>query len=571
MDYRTQTDSKTGQRFLPVPCRGRDLLRNPLLNKGTAFSADERNTLGLRGLVPPVVADITRQSERVYANFQRQPTDLDRYIFLCSVQDRNETLFYHLLLGHLEEMVPIIYTPTVAEGCRRFSRLYRRARGLFISLQDRGHIAEVLRHHTDRPDIIVATDNERILGIGDQGAGGMGIPVGKLSLYVVTAGFHPGRCLPICLDVGTNNQELLADPLYVGLREPRCRGEAYHSFIEEFVNAVMEVWPETLLQWEDFGKTTAMVHLNKYRNRLPTFNDDIQGTAAVVDAGLRAAADHVGKRLTDLRIVMHGAGSAGIGCAMQIEEAMVRAGLPRKEAHARFTVLDSEGVVFADRGHLSDEKTIYAVPADRFAGRCERDQKGQVHLEDLCAHVDFDVLIGVSGQAGVFHESLVRDVAKRCERPVIMPLSNPTANAEATPANLMRWTDGRAVVATGSPFPDVEVHGRKVPVGQGNNMFIFPGVGLATVLSKARTVTMRMFLASADALRANLPAARLDAGTLYPDIRDARKVAAAVAHAVVEAAVAEGVAAKGTPTGDALARAIADAMWAPEYVPYRPA
>ena len=572
MDYTPRTDPKTGEKYLAVPYKGRDLLTRSVLSKDSAFTDAERESLGLHGLIPPVVSTMQLQLDRVYGNYQRQPTDLDRYIYLQTLQDRNEILYYRLILEHVQEMVPIIYTPTVAEGCRRFSRIYRQGRGLYISLKDKGRIPDRLKNWPlGQPDIIVATDSERILGIGDQGIGGMGIPVGKLALYVVTAGFHPGKCCPITLDVGTNNQELLNDPLYLGVRQNRIRGDAYTAFIREFVDAVKAVWPGTLLQWEDFGKLTAMVHLNTYREALPTFNDDIQGTAAVVDAGLRAAADHVGTPFKDLRIAIDGAGSAGIGMAREVEEAMVQAGANRAEAHARIHVLDSKGIVFNDRGKLEDEKKPYASAPNRYAGKLERDAHGEIHLQEFCEKIPVDVLIGVSGQAGVFTEQIVKSVAKHTKRPIIMPLSNPTANCEATPANVLAWTDGRAVVATGSPFPDVEVNGKKVTIGQGNNMFIFPGVGLATVVCKARLVTDSMFLASASALRACLPADRLKAGTIYPDLREVRKVALEVAVAVAECAVKEGVCPKGTPTGAALRKTLADAMWYPEYLPYRPA
>jgi malate dehydrogenase (oxaloacetate-decarboxylating) len=341
--------------------------------------------------------------------------------------------------------------------------------------------------------------------------------------------------------------------------------------VQEFVTAVKEVWPGTLLQWEDFGKSTAMVHLNKYRDDLLTFNDDIQGTAAVVDAGLRAAADHLGKPLQDMNIVLHGAGSAGIGIAMEVEEAMVRAGCDRETAHSRFVILDSRGVVFSDRDRLEDEKAPYASAPDRFAGKVERDADGRISLEQLCEGWQIDALLGVSGQPGVFHEQVVKAVAAKTERPIIMPLSNPTANAEATPENLFKWTDGKCLVATGSPFAPCQVNGREVAIGQGNNMFIFPGVGLGAVITKASTVTMGMFLASAQAVRECLPQDRLDNGTLYPDITDARKVARAVAVAVGNAAHEEGVAGKDAPQGDALAQAVDDYMWYPEYLEYRPA
>ncbi len=569
MDYELRTDSRTKERTLEVPYRGRDLISRPVLNKGTAFTEAEREEFGLTGLLPPGVSTMDLQLERAYGNFKRQPTDLDRYIYLGTLQDRNETLFFRLLLTHLAEMVPIVYTPVVAEGCRHYSRIYRQGRGLYVSIRDKGRVGQVLRNFgATPPDIIVVTDNERILGIGDQGVGGMGIPVGKLTLYVVTAGFHPGKCLPISLDVGTNNKALLEDPLYLGIREPRLRGEPYHAFVREFVDAVREVFPGTLLQWEDFGKTTAMVHLDTYKEKLPTFNDDIQGTAAVVHAGLVAAADMIGVPFKGFRVGIDGAGSAGIGIARQIEAGMVRAGVPKAEAHSRIYLLDSKGIVFSDRQSVEPEKREYVSAPDRFP-RLKRDGKGEIHLQEFVEGTPLDVLLGVSGTPGVFTEPIVKAMGRHAKRPIIMPLSNPTSQCEAKPEDIVRWTDGRAVVATGSPFPDVSYGGKTIPVGQGNNMFIFPGVGLGTVLVKARIVTNKMFLASADAMRACLPNDRLSAGAVFPEIREARKVAAEVAYRVGEAAHAEGVAAKDAPKGEALKKLIAESMWFPDYVRYR--
>jgi len=561
--YEMQRDPKTGELFLPVRERGQAVLRNPLLNKGTAFPEEEREALGLRGLLPPRVFTLEEQLPRVYEAFQSFKTDIDQHIYLSALQDRNETLFYRLVGDHLHEMTPKIYTPVVAEACRNWSHIWRRARGLYITPGDRGRMDRVLANSPVDPQVIVVTDNERILGIGDQGVGGMGIPIGKLSLYTLGAGIHPARCLPISLDVGTDNGDLLKDPIYIGWRHPRLRGEAYWALVDEFVESVKRAFPGVLLQWEDFGKNTSFRHLERHRDSICSFNDDIQGTAAVSVAGLFGAMRLLKTRLSDQTIVLMGAGSAGVGISRLIVDAMVEEGTPRAEAKSRIYTLDSQGLVVEGRPGLDDHKKEFAVDPQKTAAWGAVGDR--IPLLDVVRRVKPSVLFGVSGQAGVFTESIVREMARHVARPIILPLSNPTSCAEARPADLIHWTEGRAIVATGSPFDDVLYDGRRYRIGQGNNVFIFPGVGLATILTRARKVTDGMFLAAAWALARCVSDDLLRMNCVYPRIEEVRDASRAVAVAVGERAIAEGVAA---PTPD-LPRRIEEAMWRPEYVRYR--
>lgn len=561
-----QIDPETGERYLPVDTRGSDLLKTPRLNKGLAFTRREREDFGLLGMLPDHVSTIEEQLERVQDQIDHKTTDMGKNIYLNGLLDRNETLFYRYLVENLESSVPIVYTPTIANACRYWSRIFRRARGIYVTPRDRGRIVEALRcrPRESRP-VIVVTDNERILGIGDQGAGGMGIPIGKLALYAAAAGIHPARCIPISLDIGTNNSELLADPLYVGYREARLRGEEYDDFIAEFVAAVQQAFPGALLQWEDFSNKTSFRNLSTYRDLLPSFNDDIQGTAAMVVAGLMAATARIGERIGDQRIVIVGAGSAGVGIRDQIATAMVGEGLTREEAERHILTLDSRGLIVEGRPGLSPGKRRLAVPTDVI-----RDWQIQDHpigLEDVVRNAKATVLIGVSGVPGVFSEEVVRRMAVHATRPIIMPLSNPTSHAEVTPAQAMAWTDGRAIVATGSPFPDVIHDGVVRRIGQANNVFVFPGMGLGSIAVGARKVTDGMFLAAARALAAQVDPDEVAAGQLYPSINDVRVTSLAVARAVAEEAIAEGVA---DPV-DNLDSLLEEDMWFPEYLSYRPA
>jgi Malic enzyme len=566
MKLRELVDHETGERYLAVMKRGKALLQDSLLSKGDAFTREERSVFGLTGLLPDHVSTIDEQLARVQVQYDLKTTDLGRNIFLNSLMDRNETLFFRYVIGNLADIVPIIYTPTVAQACSHWSRIYRRARGVYITPRDRGRIVDVLlAQRVAEPPVIVVTDNERILGIGDQGAGGLGIPIGKLALYTAAAGIHPARCMPISLDVGTNNEELLADPLYLGYRAPRLRGDAYFDLVDEFVQAVREVFPGALLQWEDFANVTSFTNLQRYRKVLPSFNDDIQGTAAMVVGGMIAATRHAGGKLTEHRVVIVGAGSAGVGIRDQIAAAMVADGISPQEARTRIFVLDSRGLVVDDRTDLSEIKRHLAVPAALVAGW--EVQATPISLEDVVRNVRPSVLVGVSGRPGLFTEAVVREVARHVERPIVLPLSNPTSHTEVTPEDALRWTEGRAIVATGSPFPPVTVAGTTRLIGQANNVFIFPGMGLAILAVGAREVTDGMFLAAARALADSVGPEALARGQIYPVIEEVRAVSRRVAVAVAEQAIAEGVA---DPVED-VESLIAAAMWEPVYLPYRPA
>ncbi|MDJ0925103.1 MAG: NAD-dependent malic enzyme [Acidimicrobiia bacterium] len=560
-----QIDPDTGERYLPVPLRGAALLKTPVLNKGTAFSRSEREMFGLVGMLPDHVSPIEEQVDRIANQIHHKVSEMDKNIYLNGLMDRNETLFYRYLVENLEETVPLIYTPTVALSCRHWSRIYRRARGVYVTPRDRGRILEALRCRPKESNpVIVVTDNERILGIGDQGAGGMGIPIGKLALYAAAAGIHPTRCIPISLDVGTDNAELLADPLYVGYRKQRLRGEAYDDFIAEFVAAVQEAFPGALLQWEDFSNKTSFENLSRYRDSLPSFNDDIQGTAAMVVAGLMAATQHIGSKISDQRIVIVGAGSAGIGIREQIATAMVDEGSGRTEAEARIMVLDSRGLIVEGRPNLSPGKQPLALALE--AVRDWQIEDHPIGLRDVVRNARASVLIGVSGVPGVFTEEMIRRMALHAERPIIMPLSNPTSHAEVTPASAIEWTDGRAIVATGSPFPSVRFNEKLHRIGQANNVFVFPGIGLGVLTVGASRISDKMFLAASKALSETVSHDLLESGQLYPSIFDVRATSAHVARAVAHQAVAEGLA----PPMDDINQRIEAGMWFPDYLPYRP-
>jgi malate dehydrogenase (oxaloacetate-decarboxylating) len=541
------------------------VLEQPLLNKGSAFPAEERRTLGLLGLLPPHVATLEDQLARTYENYTRKTTNLERYIFLASLQDRNETLFYRLVLEHMREMSPIVYTPVVGLACQHYSHIYRRPRGLYLSYPQQDQMEALLRNAPcPDPRVIVVTDGERILGLGDLGIGGMGIPVGKLALYTLCAGIHPATTLPIVLDVGTDNQALLGDPLYLGWRHQRVREAAYDEFIDAFVRAVQRVFPHALLQWEDFAKDNARRLLERYQRELCSFNDDIQGTGAVTVAGLLAAVAVSGSQLSEQRIVVLGAGSAATGICDQIATAMITAGCARADALSAVWLVDSHGVVQSGRTDLDPAKRAFAQPIDRMEGWLPG-PSGHITLEEVVAQVHPTILIGTAAQPGAFSERIVREMAEHTARPIIFPLSNPTAKSEATPEDLIAWTEGRALIATGSPFPPVEYIGRTIAIGQCNNMFIFPGVGLGALAAGARRVTDEMFVAAAHALSACSPA-RLDpSAPLYPPVEAVREVAYRVALAVGAAVVAAGEAAPLLP--DDLERGIGAMMWTPHYAP----
>ncbi|WP_055489626.1 NAD-dependent malic enzyme [Streptomyces sp. TP-A0356] len=549
----------------PTTAHGAAILADPLLNKGTAFTRQEREALALDGLLPPAVETLQEQTARAHQAFLGYDRPLNRHIYLRQLQDTNEVLFYRLVTDHLEELLPIVYTPTVGEACRRFSEIYRRPRGLFLTWEDRHRFREILRNrpHKGSVDVIVVTDGQRILGLGDQGVGGMGIPIGKLSLYTAIGGIHPARTLPILLDVGTDNEELLADPRYLGRREHRLTGAQYDEMIETFVSAVEAELPGTLLQWEDFATVHARPILTRYRDRLLTFNDDIQGTAAVVLGALSTACQVAGTPLTDQRLVVLGAGSAAVGVADMIRAALVEEGLSPQEAARRFWFVDVDGLLVASRTDLSDEQRVYARADDEVAGW---DGTG---LAEVVRRVQPTALIGLSTAHGAFTEEIVRQMASTCERPVVFPLSNPTSHAEAEPADLARWTDGRALIATGSPFPPLEVDGREVPVAQANNVYIFPAIGLAVASGGATRVTDRMLVAAARAVARR--AAEAAAGfpgpaPLLPPLGGMREAAREIAVAAALAAVEDGVAPKATEAE--LRQAVAQTQWTPDYPVY---
>jgi malate dehydrogenase (oxaloacetate-decarboxylating) len=556
--------------FVTVSTRGRDLLLDPLTNKGTAFPVEEREALGLLGLLPPALCTLEQQLERAYENFQNKSSPLERYVYLASLQDRNEVLFFRLLHDHIEEMMPIVYTPTVGEACQRFSHIYRRARGLYVAWRHRGRIAQVLaNYHQHDPSVVVVTDGERILGLGDQGAGGMGIPIGKLCLYTLCAGIPPDTTLPIMLDVGTDNEERLNDPLYLGTRQRRVRGEAYQEFVDEFVEAVREVFPHTILQWEDFLKENAMLQLARSRDRMTTFNDDIQGTAAVTMAGLLAGLRVTGGALREQRMLIAGAGASAQGIAELFVAALLDEGVDEREARSRVWMVDRHGLVVRDRPGLEGFKLVFARDPAEVSGWNGR-VDGQIDLETAAARVRPTILVGTSATPGLFTEAIVRAVAAGCPRPLIFPLSNPTSKCECTPADALRWSEGRALVATGSPFEPVTLDGRTHRTGQCNNSFIFPGVGLGVWVGRARRVTDGMFLEAARALAHAIEPSDLESGSLYPRLERIRELSHAVACAVVRRAVAEGHA--DPHMADGLQERVRRAMWYPAYRPfvYRP-
>ncbi len=547
---------------------GQQLLESPLLNKGSAFTEHERRQLGLLGLLPPHFSTVEEQLARAYGNYQKKKSDLERYVFLTALQDRNETLFYRLLHEHISEMMPIIYTPTVGEGCQEYSHVFRRPRGLCISYPNRNEIPTLLNNAPgEKIEVIVVTDGERILGLGDLGVGGMGIPIGKLSLYTLCAGIHPGTTLPIMLDVGTDNQELLDDPLYLGWRHERVRGDEYDEFIESFVKAIEQKFPRVLLQWEDFSKHDASRLLERYRDRLCTFNDDIQGTGAVTVAGLLAALNLKRAKLSEQRIVILGAGSSAIGICDQIVAAMLYEGSSEQSARAALWTVDSKGLVQTGRSNLEASKQRYAQPIERMAG-WERIDASRFTFSDVITNVHPTILIGTSAQPRAFNEEIVRELVRHVDRPVIFPLSNPTSKSEATPSDLIRWTDGRAFIATGSPFPATSHGARLIQTGQCNNAYIFPGVGLGVIASGAPRVTDSMFAAAARVLSGMSPTLTDRNASLYPPLERVREISGKVALAVGVEAQLSGLAE--TTSFEELETRVTARKWLPRYLPLRP-
>ncbi|WP_345828245.1 NAD-dependent malic enzyme [Erwinia sp. HDF1-3R] len=554
------------KRPLYIPYAGPILLEFPLLNKGSAFSVEERNDFNLNGLLPETVETIEEQAQRAWRQFEDFKNDNDKHVYLRNIQDTNETLFYRLLDNHLEEMMPIIYTPTVGAACEHFSEIYRRARGLFISYPNRGSIEDMLQNATKQNvKVIVVTDGERILGLGDQGIGGMGIPIGKLSLYTACGGISPAYTLPVVLDVGTNNQQLLNDPLYMGWRHPRITGEEYDNFVNEFIQAVKSRWPNVVLQFEDFAQKNAMPLLERYRDEVCCFNDDIQGTAAVTLGTLIAASRAAGSTMSEQTVVFLGAGSAGCGIAEQIIAQMKSEGLSDEEARGRVYMVDRFGLLTDKQPNLLNFQTKLVQKSEKLTHWDVASDS--LSLLDVVRNARPDILIGVSGQPGLFSEEIVREMHKHCPRPIVMPLSNPTSRVEATPQDILAWTEGAALVATGSPFSPVLLKEKTYPIAQCNNSYIFPGIGLGVIASGATRVTDSMLMAASRALADCSPLVNDGSGPVLPEVKDIQGVSKVIAMAVGKAAQLAGVAV--VTSEDVLSKSIAANFWLPQYRNYR--
>ena len=554
------------KRPLYLPFAGPAILEAPLINKGTAFTEEERQFFNLEGLLPYTIETIEEQVSRAYEQYKRFDNDLNKHIFLRDIQDTNETLFYRLVQNHITEMMPIIYTPVVGLACERFSKNYRCNRGLFISYPNKDRIRDILNNSTrHKVKVIVVTDGERILGLGDQGIGGMGIPIGKLSLYTSCGGISPAYTLPVTLDVGTDNPQLLEDPMYMGWRHPRISGEQYNEFVEAFMEAVQERWPNALIQFEDFAQKNAMPLLERYKDRYCCFNDDIQGTAAVTVGSLLAACKAAGTKLSEQRITFLGAGSAGCGIAEAIVAQMVSEGISDQDARSRVYMVDRWGLL------LDNMPTLLPFQKDLAQSTAETkswDNAGEhISLLDVVNNAKPTVLIGVSGAPGLFTEEVIKTMHKHCQRPIVFPLSNPTSRVEATPKDVLHWTDGQALVATGSPFKPVTVNDKVFEIAQCNNSYIFPGIGLGVLAVKAKRVTDNMLMASSRALAECSPLAINGEGQLLPPLEDIHLVSKKIAFAVGKAAVEDGVALE--IKDEILLKSIDKNFWSPEYRDYK--
>jgi len=566
LTFSKRTDPFTGEEYIEVPFKGQFLTEHPMFNKGTAFPDEERYGLDLCGLLPDGVSTLSLQKQRTYESFTTKSSDLEKYIYMLSLQDRNETLYYALLQDHLEEMLPIVYTPTVGKACQQFSHLYRRRRGLYITSRNIAHIDSILNNAPfANVSLIVVTDGERILGLGDLGSNGMGIPIGKISLYVAAAGLHPAFCLPIQIDVGTNNEELLKDPLYIGLRQKRLSGQAYDDIIEHFVCGVRRRFPNALLQWEDFGKGNAFRLLETYRERVCSFNDDIQGTGSVAMAVLLSAMKIKKQKLTEQRFMMFGQGQAGVGIARQIITGLVKEGLSYREACGRVYGVDKDGLLLQGMPVSEEQKPLLKSQEEIAGWKVARADR--ITLLEAIRNSKATVLFGVTGQAGAFDDEVLAAMAANTPLPLIMPLSNPTAKAECTPETIARATNGNYLCATGSPFKPVMVNGRERAVSQCNNLYIFPGVGLGALISGSPRVTDRMFMAASEALSNLVTAEELNSGKLLPHISKIRYVSSQVALAVAREARESGLGARGDD--EKLLQMILNAMWEPKYLPLR--
>lgn len=559
---------ENGQSYISTRVKGFPLLRFVLLNKGTAFTAEERRQLGLDGLLPSRISTMDEQLERCYQQFLRRNTNLEKYVFLRELQENQEVLFYALVEKHLEEMMPIIYTPTVGEAVEQFSEIFQNPRGLTVNQDNIDHLEESSEHFPfNDVRMIVATDSSAILGIGDQGYGGLAISIGKLSLYTVGGGISPFHAMPVALDVGTDREDLRAHPLYLGALQSRLTGDAYLELMDRFVETIEKRWPDAIIQWEDLSKDTAFTILDRYRKRIPSFNDDIQGTGGVALSGLIAACRRKGEKLSDQRVLVYGAGAGGIGVASAIREGMMAEGLSSDEATSRIFVLDSRGLLLEGRSRMDDYKQSFAHKREWLEGwTFEGEAPG---LEDVVRDGKVTALVGLSGQPRSFHKELIEQTLKNTSRPIVFPLSNPTKLSEAIPADILQWTDGAAIVATGSPFLPVEHKGITHVIGQGNNAFIFPGLGLGAMLSRASEITDGMVLAAAWALADYTTDKYPESSLIYPPLSDLQEVSRQVAVRVVEAAVAAGVSREELPTGDALTAFISENFWRAEYLPVR--
>ena len=542
----------------PVTKRGADILQDPLLNKGTCFTIEERKALKLHGLLPPCILTMEEQLQRIRENYDRQQNKLDRFVFLEALHDRSETLYYRFLVDNLEELTPIVYTPTVGEACDKFGHIYRQSRGMYFSDSSQGHFREMMDSWPqDAIEIIVVTDGSRILGLGDLGTNGMGIPIGKLALYIACAGIYPSKTLPVVLDVGTNNEKLLGDDLYLGEKHRRLQGDNYYDLVQEFMLAAHDRWPNALIQFEDFSNDHAFPLLHKYQSQYLCFNDDIQGTGAAVLAGLLAALRTTGKRLYDQKFIFFGAGAAAVGVADMIVAGMVEEGLTVEQARERFWFLDTKGLVTTIRG---DTLAAHKIPYARNEACCNT-------LLEVVRKVKPTVLMGLSMQPGAFTEEVVREMHKYTEKPIMFALSNPTSKAECTPQQAYAWTGGSAIYASGSPFDPIECNGRTIKPGQANNMYIFPGVGLGVIISKSRRVTNSMFYAAAKRLSSLVTEEALQRGDLYPPLQDIRMLSAEIAAAVWETSVKEGLTSE--PKPENVLQYIRERMYQPTYIPYK--